>query len=78
MNKLSRAPQTRVLVLRNMLKSDELDGEVNLYFNYLSKFYFRWKRKSRKSVKIMDFLDFFIREDTFYKLNQKMEKLGIK
>ncbi|CBY18091.1 unnamed protein product [Oikopleura dioica] len=28
MNKLSRAPQTRVLVLRNMLKSDELDGEV--------------------------------------------------
>ena len=32
MNKLSRAPQTRVLVLRNMLKSDELDGEVILDF----------------------------------------------
>lgn len=33
MNKLSRAPQTRVLVLRNMLKSDELDGEVCLFFD---------------------------------------------
>lgn len=28
MNKLSRAPQTRVLCLRNMLQSTELDGEV--------------------------------------------------
>lgn len=28
MNKLSRAPQTRVLCLRNMIKADELDGEV--------------------------------------------------
>jgi len=27
-HKLSRAPQTRVLCLRNMLKSTELDGEV--------------------------------------------------
>lgn len=28
MNKLSRAPQTRVLCLRNMIGADELDGEV--------------------------------------------------